>query len=266
MEPDDGPGTSRDCPIPQKAVKRRKDSLTVKAAKKIRHLLSPQKRKLVKEQRQMRTKQSGQCPICLKTLKHVSKHIREFHRIENPRERTIINAISTGRVHIGKGPCPVPGCGLFRRRLSNHIEGHIDLLPGRREAYQQVARRDAALKRLSELWATDPQPPMASVLDLEDSLASECRNPSCIQREFRIRELESTDKEPAQDEDVQESEQSGVYEPNPLDPEEQAVALDPEEQAVPLDPEEPAVALDPAVINDHTAECDCFLCFLFTVM
>uniref|UniRef100_A0AAV2LVH6 Uncharacterized protein n=1 Tax=Knipowitschia caucasica TaxID=637954 RepID=A0AAV2LVH6_KNICA len=208
-------------------------------------------------------KVSGQCPICLKVLQHTSKHIREVHRIKNARERSILNAISTGRVDIGKGTCPVPGCGLFRRRLSNYIEGHSDLLPGRREAYQQVARRDAALKRLSELRATDPQPPMASVLDL----ASECRNPSCIQREFRIRELESTDKEPAQDEDVQESEQSGVYEPAvPLDPEEPAVPLDSEEPAVPLDPEEPAVALDPAVINDHTAECECFLCFLSTFL
>uniref|UniRef100_A0AAV2LI07 C2H2-type domain-containing protein n=1 Tax=Knipowitschia caucasica TaxID=637954 RepID=A0AAV2LI07_KNICA len=136
-------------------------------------------------------KVSGQCPICLKVLQHTSKHIREVHRIKNARERSILNAISTGRVDIGKGTCPVPGCGLFWRRLSKHIEAHSDLLPGRREAYQQVAHRDAALKRLSELWATDPQPPMASVLDLEDSLASECRNPSCIQREFRIRELET---------------------------------------------------------------------------
>ncbi|CAL1603246.1 unnamed protein product [Knipowitschia caucasica] len=135
-------------------------------------------------------KVSGQCPICLKVLQHVSKHIREFHGIKNARERTILNAICTGRVVIGKGTCPVPGCGLFRRRLAIHIERHSDLLPGRRAAYLQVARRDAALKQLSELRDTDPQPPMASSLDLEDSLASECRHPSCIQREFRIRELE----------------------------------------------------------------------------
>uniref|UniRef100_A0AAV2LVJ8 Uncharacterized protein n=1 Tax=Knipowitschia caucasica TaxID=637954 RepID=A0AAV2LVJ8_KNICA len=85
---------------------------------------------------------------------------------------------------------PGPRGGVFRRRLSTHLEGHVDLLPGRRESFKQVARRAAALKQLSELRATNPQPPMASVLDLEDSLASECRLPSCIQREFRIRELE----------------------------------------------------------------------------
>uniref|UniRef100_A0AAV2LVH2 Uncharacterized protein n=1 Tax=Knipowitschia caucasica TaxID=637954 RepID=A0AAV2LVH2_KNICA len=85
---------------------------------------------------------------------------------------------------------PGPRGGVFRRCLSTHLEGHVDLLPGRRESFKQVARRDAALKQLSELRATNPQPPMASVLDLEDSLASECRLPSCIQREFRIRELE----------------------------------------------------------------------------
>uniref|UniRef100_A0AAV2LCU3 Uncharacterized protein n=1 Tax=Knipowitschia caucasica TaxID=637954 RepID=A0AAV2LCU3_KNICA len=136
-------------------------------------------------------KQSGQCPICLKVLQHVSKHIREVHLIRNPTERRILNAIASGRVDVQKGTCPVPGCGLFRRRLSRHIEAHPDLLPGRREAYQQVARRDAGLKQLSELRATDPQPPMASVLDVDDSLASECRHPSCIQREHRIRELEA---------------------------------------------------------------------------
>uniref|UniRef100_A0AAV2LDJ7 C2H2-type domain-containing protein n=1 Tax=Knipowitschia caucasica TaxID=637954 RepID=A0AAV2LDJ7_KNICA len=200
-------------------------------------------------------KQSGQCPICRKVLQHVSKHIREFHGIKNARERTILNAICTGRVVIGKGTCPVPGCGLFRRRLAIHIERHSDLLPGRRAAYLQVARRDAALKQLSEQRDTDPQPPMASSLDLEDSLASECRHPSCIQREVRIWELESTDKEPA----------VALHPAIALHPEEQVVALHPGvalHPAVALHPEEQVVALHP----DHT-ECeeeDCFTCFLST--
>uniref|UniRef100_A0AAV2LMA7 Uncharacterized protein n=1 Tax=Knipowitschia caucasica TaxID=637954 RepID=A0AAV2LMA7_KNICA len=175
-------------------------------------------------------KQSGQCPICLKVLMDISKHIREVHRIRNQTERSILNGISFGRIYMQQGLCPVPGCGVFRRRLSTHLEGHGELSPGRRESFKQVARRDAALKRLSELRATNPQPPMASVLDLEDSLASECRHPSCIQREFRIREMESSDDEPKV----------------ALDPEDPKVALDPEEPVVTQDhTEEPTVALDP---------------------
>ena len=73
-----------------------------------------------------KTKDIGTCPICLKRLQGVAKHLREFHRVHNPKEREILNNMASGRVRLGGGVCPLVPCNTFVLHLEKHLQAHDD--------------------------------------------------------------------------------------------------------------------------------------------
>ncbi|XP_059184675.1 uncharacterized protein LOC131967752 [Centropristis striata] len=161
----------------------------------------------------MKTKNDGVCPICDKVLKGVAKHLKTWHKVENVAERAILNQIATGRVNLGSGPCPVPGCqSKFCPRLERHIRSHRhEMTAAGLQRILEAAKRTAALQRLRDLRATKPNPPLKSILDLEEEESEEeereqeerekqvkggagqtplCQLPACQSLRRRVQELE----------------------------------------------------------------------------
>ncbi|XP_059184678.1 uncharacterized protein LOC131967755 [Centropristis striata] len=150
----------------------------------------------------MKTKNEGECPICDRAFKGVAKHLRTWHKVENMQERAILNQMATGRVNLGSGPCPVPGClSRFCPQLERHIMSHRShLTAARLQRVLEAAKRRAAVKRLRDLRATNPNPPLKSTLDVEEEEREEedgppgetplCQLASCQSLRRRVQELE----------------------------------------------------------------------------
>ncbi|KAK7881387.1 hypothetical protein WMY93_029796 [Mugilogobius chulae] len=58
--------------------------------------------------------------------------------------------------------CPVRGCFIRVGHIRRHILAHKDISSNEKEIYLAKARRQTALKALSELRATNPEPPLVS--------------------------------------------------------------------------------------------------------
>ncbi|XP_016116871.1 uncharacterized protein [Sinocyclocheilus grahami] len=128
------------------------------------------------------------CPLCERVYSRLSQHLRVTHRVMNLQERKLLLAISSGRVDVRKGTCPVPTCGKFTSRIDRHLIGHTELTAAARQETIQALKMRKILHDLSELRASNPAVPMASTLDQEDShnhtltLEEEeraCDNPRC---------------------------------------------------------------------------------------
>ncbi|KAE8280985.1 hypothetical protein D5F01_LYC21559 [Larimichthys crocea] len=127
-----------------------------------------------------KTKQNGVCPICGKALQMVAKNIRETHMVRNPRERAILNSMATGQ------PCPIAGCTPHVLHVAKHLKAHTDITVQRIQAELAKAKKAAAIAALASLRASNPQPPMATHLDVEDPgegsstfHPQHCQNPGC---------------------------------------------------------------------------------------
>ncbi|KAE8279992.1 hypothetical protein D5F01_LYC22127 [Larimichthys crocea] len=134
-----------------------------------------------------KTKEGGICPLCGRCFATLAKHIRTRHMVANPEERAILNNLATGRVTIPPGPCPMPGCRMLVLHVAKHLKSHKDISSRRKEEELGSLKRATAIAALARLRATNPQPPMATSLDLEDpgegsstSQRQTCPNPSCI--------------------------------------------------------------------------------------
>ncbi|KAE8297669.1 hypothetical protein D5F01_LYC04307 [Larimichthys crocea] len=133
-----------------------------------------------------KTKDQGVCPVCGKSLYMVAKHIRQTHMVRNKVERAILNNMTTGRTVIPPGPCPIPGCTPHVLHVAKHLKGHTDITVQRTETEMAKLKKAAAIAALARLRATNPQPPMATSLDVEDpgegsstSHRQLCQNPDC---------------------------------------------------------------------------------------
>ena len=149
-----------------------------------------------------RTKQDGECPICGKVLTFIAKHMRELHSLKNQKQRAILNGLATCRTLVPAGPCPVPlpGCPPHILNLVKHLHSkHVELKKDRMDREIQALKRAAAISKLAALWATEPDPPMVSVLDLPDNQAQQndpeagiilCQKRTCVNARLRVRQLE----------------------------------------------------------------------------
>ncbi|KAF7225468.1 actin cytoskeleton-regulatory complex protein PAN1-like, partial [Nothobranchius furzeri] len=131
-------------------------------------------------------KEPGTCPICQKELLLVSKHLKEFHKVENIHERNILNKLAMGRTVIPPGPCPIVNCIPHLLHVEKHVDNHLELTARRKREVKMDLKRKVALQLLRDLRATDPQPPMVSTLDFEGDPAAgqgnTCANPACRTR------------------------------------------------------------------------------------
>lgn len=97
----------------------------------------------------------------------LSQHLKTGHHVRNADERLIFPKLGTGRIQTKKETCPVPGCS-YSSRLDKHLkEWHSELSTARRHSFRCDVKRTTALRQLAELRASNPNPPMASSLDLE---------------------------------------------------------------------------------------------------
>ncbi len=109
------------------------------------------------------------CPLCKCPYSRLSQHLRLTHRVVNLQERKLLLAISSGRVDVRKGTCPLPTCGKSTSRIDRHLMGHTELTAAARQETIQALKMRRILHNLSELRASNPVVPMASTLDQEDS-------------------------------------------------------------------------------------------------
>ncbi len=150
-----------------------------------------------------KTKGQGECPICGKLLLSVSKHLRLIHNLKNSKERAILNNLAPGRILVGGGQCPVVLCNANVLHLEKHLRAPKDITLQRIERELKSLKRTTAINQLAALRASNPDPPMVSQLDLDQEDAEEgssgCQNPSCVNAQQRIRELEQEVQELWQD-------------------------------------------------------------------
>lgn len=137
------------------------------------------------------------CPLCKCPYSRLSQHLRLTHRVVNLQERKLLLAISSGRVDVRKGTCPLPTCGKSTSRIDRHLMGHTELTAAARQETIQALKMRKILHNLSELRASNPVVPMASTLDQEDShnhtltLEEEqaCDNPLCQKLRNEVADL-----------------------------------------------------------------------------
>ena len=147
-------------------------------------------------------KDIGECPLCGKIIHTVARHLREVHLLKNTQERLILNHLATGRTLIPAGPCPLPlpGCSSHLLNLEKHLQSQHSNLSGQSVDREiKALKRAAALSKLAALRATSPDPPMVSVLDLEQHQAEQtdpeagvimCQKRTCVNARLRVRQLE----------------------------------------------------------------------------
>ena len=112
-----------------------------------------------------KTKDEGECPLCGKHLKCVAKHIRVIHKIKNAKERAILNNLSTGRILLGRGHCPLVLCNKLVLHLEKHIRAHNDVTQQRADREVTSLKRSIAVQQLADLRASNPS--MVSQLDMD---------------------------------------------------------------------------------------------------
>ncbi|XP_067249026.1 uncharacterized protein [Chanodichthys erythropterus] len=146
------------------------------------------------------TEEQTECPLCLRGYHQLSQHLRVSHKVINSQERKLLLAISSGRVDVRKGTCPVPGCSKYTTRIDRHLKGHSELTREAQQETIQVLKRKKIIHDLAELRASNPAVPMASTLDqeeaqdLEDAALSPeeeegtCDNPCCQQASKRLQD------------------------------------------------------------------------------
>ncbi|KAG1960373.1 uncharacterized protein LOC120466694 [Pimephales promelas] len=108
------------------------------------------------------------CPLCLHGYHKLSQHLRVTHKVINSQERKLLLAISSGRVDVRKGTCPLPSCGKSTSRLDRHLKDHTELTREAQQETMQALKRKKIIHDLTYLRASNPAVPMASTLDLEE--------------------------------------------------------------------------------------------------
>lgn len=110
-----------------------------------------------------RTKLVHLCPICRRVYAAMSPHLLKKHSVLNPNERKILLNLSTGRVNIKQGKCPILGCLYDSSRLDTHLKcGHPELDRDALQAHCKAVKYQATLKYLSSLQASKPVIPMSA--------------------------------------------------------------------------------------------------------
>ncbi|KAK7881400.1 hypothetical protein WMY93_029809 [Mugilogobius chulae] len=96
-------------------------------------------------------KRGHRCPICSKFLNNVSQHLRNIHRVKNSEERKILNDLASGFTAIPPGLCPEEGCSSKIGHVAKHLKRHKDISKSKMEELLETARRETAIKLLSNL-------------------------------------------------------------------------------------------------------------------
>ncbi|GLD53994.1 uncharacterized protein AKAME5_003008500, partial [Lates japonicus] len=117
------------------------------------------------------------CPLCHRSFSALNKHLKSIHNVANNSERQILLNHAAGRINIRASSCPVSGCTYLLTRLDRHIrQAHTEMSVSEQASMMAEARRQATRKLLADLQATDPDPPMASTLALEDDVFEEIQD------------------------------------------------------------------------------------------
>ncbi|XP_066532008.1 uncharacterized protein [Hoplias malabaricus] len=157
-----------------------------------------------------------QCPICEKFITCMSQHLRVSHGVVNKKERKLLLQLVSGKVDVRTGICPVAGCNTKTSRMDRHLKTHNELSKPMQTEVLNSLKRKMVLKGLSELRESQPDVPMASILDIEEQQRQEelldisvgaaaedvpcpheeeeetvlCQNPLCVKRDSLLQMLQ----------------------------------------------------------------------------
>lgn len=134
------------------------------------------------------------CPLCLRGYLQLSQHLKMTHKVINIQERKLLLAISSGRVDVRKGTCPMPACSKYTTRIDRHLKGHPGLTRKAQRETIQMLKKKKIIHELAKLRASNPAVPMASTLDQEDAPLppreeGTCDNPRCQQLRDQVANL-----------------------------------------------------------------------------
>ena len=113
------------------------------------------------------------CPICYKVVVGFSQHLRYVHHVRNSEERVLLCKWQSGRVNVRQEQCPVSGCSTHLSRLDRHIDSHSELNRAQRRQVLEDLRRRLTMERLAVLRASTPDIPMATDLDIVETVRRE---------------------------------------------------------------------------------------------
>ncbi|XP_043955246.1 coiled-coil domain-containing protein 69-like [Gambusia affinis] len=108
------------------------------------------------------------CPLCGNTFSFPGRHLVNFHKIKNIKEKQLLLSLASGRICIRKMPCPVEACNYAQSRLDKHLQcAHPELSREDVKDMTESLKRQAGINGLRALRATNPTPPLVSSLDME---------------------------------------------------------------------------------------------------
>ena len=131
-------------------------------------------------------KKKGACPECNRRFVLVSKHLRVTHKMANREERRIVNSISTGKILLPPGRCPIRPCLGIKKHPVKHIKNHKSMGERIKNKIIRSLKLKEGKKQLANLRASNPQPPLTSTFDLPQP-APPCNNASCGKETRRLR-------------------------------------------------------------------------------
>lgn len=131
------------------------------------------------------------CPVCLKQYSQLSQHLKVFHRVVNVKERKLLLALESGRIEYRVGQCPVLGCSKDSMRLDRHLQTHTELSKRARQDAVHEAKKNKIMAQLAALRVSNPKPPMATALDLQEVKAEDLEMPKDLVVEEELCCLES---------------------------------------------------------------------------
>ncbi|RXN37522.1 hypothetical protein ROHU_001978 [Labeo rohita] len=108
--------------------------------------------------------------------------------------------MSSGRINVRKGTCPVAGCKKETSRLDRHLMTHTELNKTVRRNALEACKRQKILGDLASLRASNPEEPMVSTLDIDEAQdvsdvppvpeeeVEECSNPGCKAQKKKLQD------------------------------------------------------------------------------
>ncbi|KAL6472042.1 hypothetical protein MHYP_G00206920 [Metynnis hypsauchen] len=115
-----------------------------------------------------------QCPLCSRNTTGIKRHLTNRHRVENHTELGLLITLTTGRF---KGYLDCAVCDKKRlSRLDRHLANIHGISGFELTKLMATAKEECIIRKLADLRARGPEPPMVSELDLDDATYAKPRS------------------------------------------------------------------------------------------
>ncbi|XP_023188419.1 uncharacterized protein LOC111608431 [Xiphophorus maculatus] len=163
-----------------------------------------------------RTKEKSFCPVCMHNSGKLLLHLQLRHNVTNRTERRLLLALACGRVSVKGMVCPVKRCNYSGNRVDRHLkEVHADLQDWKE--HLRRLQRSRTLQLMAELRRSEPQPPLATTLDLDHAQPAsvETSSPQPSPDAQQLASVETSSPQPSPDAQQLASVETSSPQPSP---------------------------------------------------